>query len=271
MDFHILRQQGLSIHKIAALRDVSRNAVRRALRSAAPPTGKRRRAKGVKLEPYTCQIDAWLRDEVKSHWSAERIFEELQERGYAGGRTVVKDYVKAHRTRPATTGEARFYVESPGQQLQVDWAEMGAVSIGGGCQRKVYAFVAIMAWSRALFVHFTTDMKLLTWLDCHRRAFTFFGGVPSEVLIDNLKTGVLSCALAEQSVGIRHMSSLLFGAAFCPMAHFPMRPKTKGPSSASCASPGNASSLVETSSGSSSSTLRPSTGFTSARINAFIA
>lgn len=171
MDFHILKQQGLSIRKIAALRGVSRNAVRRALRSATPPTGKRRRAKGVKLEPYTCQIDAWLCDEVKSQWSAERIFEELQERGYAGGRTVVKDYVQAHRPRPATTGEARFYVK-PGQQLQVDWAEMGAVSIGG-VQQKVYAFVAIMAWSRALFVHFTTDMKLLTWLDCWKRRSRF--------------------------------------------------------------------------------------------------
>jgi transposase len=77
--------------------------------------------------------------------------------------------------------------------LQVDWGEMGVLSIGG-VERKLYAFVAIMAWSRQLFVCFTTDMQLLNWLDCHRRAFEFFGGVPSEVLIDNLKTGVLSRA-----------------------------------------------------------------------------
>ena len=58
MDFHILRRQGLSIRKIAALRGVSRNAVRRALRSAAPPTGKRPRTKGIQLEAYAAQIDA---------------------------------------------------------------------------------------------------------------------------------------------------------------------------------------------------------------------
>jgi transposase len=52
MDFHMLHQQGLSIRKIAALRGVSRNAVRRALRSSSPPTGKRRREKGCKLKAF---------------------------------------------------------------------------------------------------------------------------------------------------------------------------------------------------------------------------
>jgi len=225
MDYHILRQQGLSIRKIAALRGVSRNAVRRALRSMAPPTWKRRRSKGVALAPYKPQIAAWLSHEVTSQWTAERIFDELQERGYSGGRTVVKEYVRAHRPRKEVMGEARFYVK-PGQQLQVDWGEMGVVSIGG-VERKLYAFVAIMAWSRALFVCFTTDMQLLTWLDCHRRAFAFFGGVPSEVLIDNLKTGVLSRAGGT----VRwHPSyeALAVGYGFRPIAHFPMRPKTKG-------------------------------------------
>jgi len=225
MDFHILKQQGLSIRKIAVLRGVSRNAVRRALRRSAPPTGKRLRAKGVQLENYKSQISAWLRDEVTGLWTAERIFDELQDRGYGGGRTVVKEYVRENRPRPRAMAEARFYVK-PGQQLQVDWADMGVVSIAG-VQRKIYAFVAIMAWSRSLFVCCTTDMQLLTWLDCHRRAFAFFGGVPSEVLIDNLKTGVLSRAGGT----IRwHPSyeALAVGFGFRPLAHFPMRPKTKG-------------------------------------------
>ena len=52
MDFHILRMQGLSIRRIAALRGVSHNAVRRALRSPQEPTGKRHRLKGLKLVPY---------------------------------------------------------------------------------------------------------------------------------------------------------------------------------------------------------------------------
>lgn len=225
MDYHILRQQGLSIRKIAALRGVSRNAVRRALRSETPPTGKRNRAKGVALEPYKMQITAWLRNEVTTLWTAERIFDELQDRGYEGGRTVVKDFVREHRPRKIAPAEARFHVK-PGQQMQVDWAEMGVTSIGG-VDRKLYAFVGIMAWSRALFVCFTTDTKLLTWLDCHRRAFEYFGGVPSEVLIDNLKTGVLSRAGGTvRWQAAYELMAVAYG--FRPIAHFPMRPKTKG-------------------------------------------
>lgn len=225
MDFHILRQQGLSIRKIATLRGVSRNRVRRALRSTAPPTGTRRRVQGAKLVPFAPQIDTWLCDPVTAQWTAERIFDELQARGYEGGRTVVKDYVRGHRPRPIAPAEARFFVK-PGQQLQVDWAELGVVDVGG-VQRKLYAFVAIMAWSRELFVRFTSDMRLLTWLDCHRQAFAFFGGVPAEVLIDNLKTGVLSRAggtvrwhPAYEQLAVAH--------GFRPIAHFPLRPKTKG-------------------------------------------
>lgn len=225
MDIHILRQQGLSIRKIAALRHVSRNAVRRALRSTTPPTGKRRRTKGIKLEPYKGLIESWLRDEVRSQWTAERIFDELQDRGYKGGRTVVKEYVHEHRPRPPAMAEARFYVK-PGQQVQIDWAEMGPADIGG-LQRKLYAFVAIMAWSRELFVRFTTDMKLLTWLDCHQRAFAFFGGVPRETLIDNLKTGVLSRAGATVRWHPAY-EAMAVGLGFRPIAHFPLRPKTKG-------------------------------------------
>ena len=110
MDFHMLHRQGLSIHKIADLRGVSRNTVRRALRSAAPPTGKRRRSKGIALEPYVSQIDAWLRDEVKSRWTVERMFDELQELGYRGGRTLLKEHVRTHRPQKPKMGEARFFV-----------------------------------------------------------------------------------------------------------------------------------------------------------------
>ncbi len=73
MDFHTLRMQGLSIRKIAALRGVSRNAVRRALRSLQPPNDKRNRPKALKLVPYLDTISTWLADPVKSLWTGERM------------------------------------------------------------------------------------------------------------------------------------------------------------------------------------------------------
>ncbi|MGP6191584.1 MAG: IS21 family transposase [Vulcanimicrobiaceae bacterium] len=225
MTFHILRQQGLSIRKIAALQGVSRNAVRRALRSSSPPTGKRRREKGCKLKAYEALVHGWLKEPVKSQWTAQRIFEELQARDYPGGCTVVRDFVALHRQRPVAVAEARFYVK-PGQQLQVDWAEMGLTRVGG-IERKLYAFIGVLSWSRAMFICFTTDMTVLTWLDCHLQAFRFFGGVAEEVLIDNLKTGVDSRAGGTVRWHPKY-EEFAVGMGFRPIAHFPRRPKTKG-------------------------------------------
>jgi transposase len=225
MDFHMQRRQGLSIHKIATVNGVSRNRVRRALRSLTPPDGKRQRSQGDKLAPYHEQIATWLRDPIKSNWTGARILDELEDRGYKGGRTVLMQYLRRVRPKPAAQAEARFYVKA-GQQVQIDWGEMGPVSVGG-VMTKIYAFVAILAWSRTLFVRFTTDMQLLTWLDCHRRTFEYFGGVTREVLIDNLKTGVDSRAGGTVRWNSKYQE-MAVALGFIPLAHFPMRPKTKG-------------------------------------------
>jgi transposase len=224
MDFHTLRMQGLSIRKIAAFRGVSRNAVRRTLRSLQPPSGKRNRPKGLKLAPYVDTIAAWLADPVKSLWTAERMFDELRLIGYESGRTVLKDYLQPLRRR-RQPAEQRFFVR-PGQQMQVDWGELGVVERGPR-RIKVYVFVAVMAWSRALFVRFTTDMQMLNWLDCHRRAFTFLGGVPKEVLVDNLKTAVVSRA-GKNVVWNKKYNEFAVAHQFAPRACWPARPKTKG-------------------------------------------
>ena len=51
-------------------------------------------------------------------------------------------------------------------------------------------FIATLGWSRATYVEFVTDERLETLLGCHERAFYFFGGVPREVLYDNMRTVV---------------------------------------------------------------------------------
>ena len=53
------------------------------------------------------------------------------------------------------------------------------------------AFVAVLGYSRAMYVEFVTDERLETLLGCHERAFAFFGGVPESVLYDKVKTVVI--------------------------------------------------------------------------------
>ena len=47
-----------------------------------------------------------------------------------------------------------------------------------------------LAWSRHQYAELVRDQKVLTWIGCHRRAFTFFGGIPARVVIDNPKAAM---------------------------------------------------------------------------------
>ncbi len=83
----------------------------------------------------------------------------------------------------------RFETE-PGEQAQVDWAHFGFIEHRGR-RRRLYAFVMTLGWSRAMYLEFTVSADAAWWLRCHLHAFHYFGGVPREVLHDNLKTAVL--------------------------------------------------------------------------------
>jgi hypothetical protein len=78
----------------------------------------------------------------------------------------------------------RFETE-PGQQMQADWATMGR----GGDKLKV--FIATLGWSRATYIEFCDDERVETLIRVHEKALLAFGGVPIEVLYDNMRTVVL--------------------------------------------------------------------------------
>src|SRR3546814_21183339 len=69
--------------------------------------------------------------------------------------------------------------------MQADWA-----TIRRGRDR-LSVFVATLGWSRAAYVEFVTDERVETLMACHEHAFLAFGGVPREVLYDNVKTMVI--------------------------------------------------------------------------------
>lgn len=81
----------------------------------------------------------------------------------------------------------------PGQQAQVDWAELGKHQLDGR-EVALHLFVMVLGFSRTLYAEAVTAEDLPTFLSCHARAFAFFGGMPAEVLYDNAKVVVLSRA-----------------------------------------------------------------------------
>jgi transposase len=155
-------------------------------RRAAPRTSK--------LDPYKAQIIRWL----ESHpYTATQIFLRLRESGYAGGITIVKDYV--HRIRPPRTPAFLTLSFAPGECAQVDWGQFGSISVGH-TRRRLSFFVMVLCYSRMLYVEFTLSETMEHFLSGHANAFTFFGGVPQRVMVDNLRSAVLRHALGQAPV-----------------------------------------------------------------------
>lgn len=117
------------------------------------------------------------------------IHERLRERGYAGSYSAVYRFVQGQEP---SLPEVTVRVETrPGEEAQVDFGYAGLMlDPATQEQRKTWAFVMTLSWSRHQYVEFVFDQKVATWLRCHRNAFRFFKGVPERVVIDNLKAGI---------------------------------------------------------------------------------
>ena len=88
-----------------------------------------------------------------------------------------------------------------GHQAQVDFGEAGKLFDPiQQKERRAYVFVMTLSYSRYRFVRFVFDQTIDTWIDCHRRAFEFFGGVPQTIIIDNLKSGVIKADIYDPTL-----------------------------------------------------------------------
>jgi hypothetical protein len=75
----------------------------------------------------------------------------------------------------------------------------GAVPVGQ-TQRRLSFFVMVLCYSRMLYVEFTVSQTMEHFLACHQHAFEFFGGIPHKIMVDHLKSAVLTRALGEAPV-----------------------------------------------------------------------
>jgi len=117
----------------------------------------------------------------------------------------------------------RFETE-PGHQMQADWA-----TVGRGAE-KLSVFIGTLGWSRAAYVEFCDNEQVETLIGCHENAFMAFGGVPIELLYDNMKTVVLERNTYGRGVHRFHPGFLDYAkhAGFLPRLCQPYRPRTKG-------------------------------------------
>ena len=222
VEIRVLRRQGKSIREIARTLEVSRNTVRRYLRGEGLPRYQRE-ARASKLDPHKHYIAERVKAAAPDWIPATVLLRELRGLGYPGGYSILKDHLATLRPTAKPEPLIRFETE-PGRQMQCDFA-----TIRRGRDR-LSVFIATLGWSRASYVEFVTDERLETLLGCHERAFYFFGGVPREVLYDNMRTVVTD--RDQYGPGLHRYNRTFLDFAhhhgFLPRLCRPYRAKTKG-------------------------------------------
>ncbi len=218
---HTLKSQGYSIRAIARIIGLDRRTVSKRLKEASLK-GYRRREFSSKLDPFKPYIDKRVKEALPDVLPATVLHEEIVRQGFDGSLRIVQRYLRTLTPSPVSESIVRFET-APGYQAQADWTV-----IRGG-KEPIYGFVMVLGYSRMAFVHFTDNMRQSTWLDCHEKAFSYFGGVPETILYDNLKSVVVQRNKYGKGLHGFNDAFLDFSKGwFTPKLCRPYRAQTKG-------------------------------------------
>lgn len=224
MEIKLLARQGLGIRAIARELGISRNTVKRYLRGEAlKPPGARGPGRPRKLGPY----EDWLRRRVEGaaplRLPATVLHREIAAMGFHGTVRTIQRFVAQLMPPPEPEPLVRFET-APGHQAQMDWGEYRL----GRC--RVYAFIGVLGFSRWLYLEYVDSTKSPVLVACHRRMFAAFGGVPREVLYDNMRTVVTQRDAYGRGRHRFHdgIWSLAAECGYRPRLCQPYRPQTKG-------------------------------------------
>jgi transposase len=187
--------KGRSIKEIARGLKVSRNTVRKVLRSGATVFEYSRQVQPrPKLGVWSGALGGMLSDNetkpARERLTLIRIFEELRGLGYKGSYDAVRRYAKVWHVAQGVAMAAAYVPLSfaPGEAYQFDWSHE-VVLIGGTTVTIKVAHVRL-CHSRMLFVRAYPRETQEMVFDAHNRAFAFFRGTCTRGIYDNLKTAV---------------------------------------------------------------------------------
>ena len=220
-----LVERGWGSKAIARELGVARNTVRRYRRhpvvAGHQVRASRRLTEDVVREAQTLYAGVAERNAVVVH----RL---LREQGRAIGLRTVQRAVAPVRQAQRAADVATVRVETaPGVQLQIDFGEK-RVTIGDTAAR-IFLLVAVLSYSRRLFVKAFLQERQDDWREGIAAAFVHFGGVPATILGDNARALVLG---RDRATGTVHFHPAYL--AFCrdwgvqPRACPPYRARTKG-------------------------------------------
>ena len=142
------------------------------------------------FEPYRAFISQTL--QKYPTLTARRLYDMVCERGYPGQASHFRHLVSTMRPRPSAEAYLRLRA-LPAEEMQLDWAHFDHLQIGQA-RRPLMGFVAVLSYSRRVFLRFSLNAQMDSFLRGHVEAFQAWGGCARVALYDNLKSVVLERA-----------------------------------------------------------------------------
>jgi len=175
--------EGKAIKEIARLTGRDRNTIRKAIRSTEPPRYERKVAASSKLDPHRDEIARLLRD--VDAITNTRIRELIEEAGYAGGKTILDDYLRELRPIVCPKRTYQRTVYRPAELCQFDlWEPKAEIAVGHGRTRRGYVVTAELGWSRAAAGALVFSKQIADLLWGMNRCLCQLGALPETLVWD---------------------------------------------------------------------------------------
>jgi transposase len=211
-------REGVSKRQILRETGMHWTTLEKILEHPIPPGYWRTKPRASKIDPFRGRIQQMLErnkhGHKKQYYTAKKIWQILQQEGFTGGYTIVKEAV--HHIKRTSKEVFMPLKQLPGE-AQVDFGH--ALVKMAGILRKICFFVMALPYSDVFFIKAYDRECTETFWDGHVQAFRFFGGVPRLISYDNTKIAVskiIGPRERELTVGFQQLvSHYLYRYQFC--------------------------------------------------------
>lgn len=222
--YHFVENKG--IREISRLLRLSRNTVRKVIRSGVTEHTYKRNAQPMpRLGGYLSKVEEFLEKDLdrpkKRRLTARRLFELLQQEGYAGSYDSIQRFAKKWREEKGNVSVSTFIPLqfAPGDAYQFDWSHEDVILNGIAQKVKVAHFR--LSHSRHFFVVAYPRESSEMVFDAHNRAFAFFGGTCKRGIYDNMSTAVTKVLHGKERIFNRRFVQLCSHYLIEPVACTP--------------------------------------------------
>ena len=228
-----IQRDGNSIRHTARELGISRNTVRKAVRSQQTAFSYRRRSQprpvlGAFIERLERSLAEDWKLAKRQRRTAIVLFEQLQAEGYPGSYDSVRRHVRDWRRRQSQL-PAEVYIPlvfEPGEAFQFDWSHELVEMAGMPVTVKV-AQLRLCHSRHFLVVAYPRETQEMVF-DAHKQAFDFFEGVCRRGIYDNLKAVVNKIFVGKERSFNNRFGQLCSHYLFEPVACTPAAGWEKG-------------------------------------------